>query len=206
MIIFNIIKKTAIFVAKKYYKINYYNTEKIPKNHGCLICCNHISNWDPVLIYGPIKTKIYFMAKNELFKFRPVGWILKQLGAFPVKRGKKDMDSINFTIDLINKNKFVVIFPEGTRSKTGEFLKPKSGATMVAYKTGANILPVRIIYYNKNKFRSRVDIIYGDLISPESLNISDGSLKDLKSASLFLMESIKNLKPNKKQEAENFGT
>lgn len=196
MIGFNIIKNIAIFVAQKYYRVSYHNIENIPKNRGCLICCNHISNWDPVLIYAPIKTKIYFMAKNELFKFSLFGYILKKLGAFPVKRGKKDMESIDYTVDLINKNKFVVIFPEGTRSKTGEFLRPKSGAAMVAYKTGSDILPVRIIYQNKNRFLSRVDVIYGKLISSESLNIHDGSLKDIKNASLFIMESIKKLKIN----------
>ncbi len=193
MIFLNIIKNIAIFLGNSLYKVNYHNTQKIPNNKGYIICCNHRSNWDPVFIYKPMKTKLYFMAKQELFKFGFFGHILKKLGAIPVKRGSKDMSAINQTIDLVNQKKVVVIFPEGTRSKTGEFLKPKSGAVMIANKTNSDILPVRIIYQNPKKLRSKVDVIYGDVITPNQLNISEHSLKDIKNASLFVMNEIKKL-------------
>lgn len=193
MVLYNIIKNFVVYIAQKWHKVNYYHTENIPKDKGCLICCNHRTFWDPVYLAAPIKTKLFFMAKNELFKTPLISWILKKLGAFPVKRGKKDVNAINHSIDLMNDNKFVVIFPEGTRSKTSEFLKPKAGAAMVAYKTKSSILPIRIIYHEPIKFRSQVDVIYGKLISPEELNISDNSMNDIKNASLFIMENIKNL-------------
>ena len=177
MIFLKLVKNVAVFLGTKFYKVRYHHTEKIPYNQGYLICCNHCSNWDPVLLYKPIKTKLYFMAKQELFKLWPLSFCLKKLGAIPVKRGTRDMSAINKTIDLIAKKNAVVIFPEGTRSKTGEFLRPKSGAAMVAYKTNANILPVRIIYRNFKKFRSEVDVIYGDLITPRQLGLGENSLQ-----------------------------
>ena len=194
MIIYNLIKKTVLFFSLKYHKVNYYNTENIPINQNCLICCNHRSNWDPILISKPINKKIFFMAKQELFKKPVFGLILKKLGAFPVKRGLKDISAINHAIDLLHNNNFVVIFPEGTRSKTANFLKPKVGASVISHKANANILPIRIIYHEPIKFKSHIDIIYGNIITPEELNISNESFNnDIKSASLMIMEHIKSL-------------
>lgn len=197
MIIYKSIKCIVVFVSKIFFNVNYYGTENIPKNQGCIICCNHRSNWDPILISKPINTYLYFMAKEELFRCHFFGWILKKLGAFPVARGKKDTSAIVTSTKLINNNNFVVIFPEGTRSKNGEFLKPKAGAALIAYKTNTNILPIRIIYQEPIRFRSKVDIIYGEVIQISNLNIQDNSLQQIKEASKFIMDSIKILAPTK---------
>ena len=193
MIIYKFIKKIAISFTLLFHKVNYHNIEKIPQNHGCILCCNHRSNWDPFLIAKPMNKKIYFMAKEELFKHSLLSFIIKKLGAFPVARGKRDISAISHAIDLINSNNFVVIFPEGTRAKTSEFLKPKSGAAMVAHKSKADILPIRVIYQEPLKFRSQVDVIYGDIIHNNELNIAENSLSDIKVASQLIMEKIKNL-------------
>lgn len=197
MIFYKFVKNSVIFASKIFFNVNYYGIENIPQNQGCIICCNHRSNWDPILISKPIKKYLYFMAKEELFKYKFLGNFLKKLGAFPVARGKKDASAITTSINLINNNNFIVIFPEGTRSKNGDFLKPKAGAALIAYKAHADILPIKIIYHEPIKFRSKIDVIYGKVIPANKLNITENSLQQIRDASKFIMDNIKNLTPTK---------
>ena len=102
----------------------------IPKNGGFILCSNHLSNFDPVLIGVAQRRQLFFMAKSELFRNKFFGWLIRKLGAFPVERGAGDGKAINTAEKIINEGKTLGIFIEGTRSKTGELLRPKAGAAM----------------------------------------------------------------------------
>lgn len=180
------------------FKIEFRGNKNLDENlnSGNIVCANHHSNADPILMVLGIKTQIFYMAKEELFtKNWLLGKIFKSVGAFPVSRGKGDTTAINKAFKIVEEGKLLGIFPEGTRSKDGELLRPKSGAALIAQKTKAGILPVGITYENKEKFRSKVIIHYGDIIKNTELGFTEEqSPRELKSASTKIMDSIRSLR------------
>jgi 1-acyl-sn-glycerol-3-phosphate acyltransferase len=108
------------------------------------------------------------MAKEELFKHPFFGWLINSLGAYPVKRGEGDTESIRRTIALLKEGEAVLIFPEGTRGDGKTIQEMSRGVAMLAKKTEAPVLPVGIIGTNKvmpvGSFKgekSRVTIAFG---------------------------------------------
>ena len=89
--------------------------ENLPKS-GALLCPNHASNWDPVLlgIALPVNYRLFAMGKSELFKYRPIAWIMRHLGAFPVNRGGTDINAVKTAIDVIKRGDNLLVFSEGT--------------------------------------------------------------------------------------------
>lgn len=160
----------AIFLVRIayfiWYNIKFEGKENIPKDRGCVYVSNHRTYADPPLIVLGVKRKFSFMAKEELFKFKPFAVLIKSLGAFPVARGKGDEKAIESAVETIKNGRNLVIFPEGTRSKDGKLGKGKSGAALVATKAHTDIVPVGIIFEgNKLKFRSKITVRYGKPIS-----------------------------------------
>jgi 1-acyl-sn-glycerol-3-phosphate acyltransferase len=84
------------------------------------------------------------MAKQELFIFKPLGWLLKSAGCIPIKRGKTDISSIKTCINILKQGNVLGIFPEGTRKKAGINSKPKTGAALLSLSTGIPIIPIGI--------------------------------------------------------------
>ena len=157
--IFVVLVKLATKIG---FKLKIENIENLPKEGAYIICPNHISFWDTVIIPAYSKRYMYMMAKEELFKNKFVNKVLRSLKAFPVGRGKKDLTAIKTSISLLRKGQAICMFPEGTRSKTGELLKFKTGAVKIACTAKTPILPVGVI--SDFKFRSKVKIIYGEPI------------------------------------------
>ncbi len=168
-------------------------------NSGCIICSNHISMLDPIFLmvscdyYG---VYIFFMAKAELFKNKFFGYILSLLGVFPVNRGKGDTSAIENAINIIKSKENLGIFIEGTRSKTGDFLRPKSGISVISGQTKADILPVCITGSSKNhkiKIFKKTYINYGKIIKYDSIN-SNLEHKNIRNFTNKVMDNIKNLR------------
>lgn len=124
-------------------------TENLPRQGSVIVVCNHVSYWDPVLVGCTLERQVHFMAKAELFSIPLFGSILKKLGAFPIKRGRSDRSALRTAIHLLQQGKVLGVFPEGTRSTTGDLLPFKTGITMIAYKAGCPILPMGVINSKK---------------------------------------------------------
>ena len=155
------------------FKIKIIGRENIPeKIGGCIIASNHVSNNDPPFIGIVFKGKYTFMAKEELFKNRFFAWLIRKLGAFPVKRGSKDFAAIDTAIESLDKGRAFIIFPEGTRSKTGELGRPKSGVSIIAVRAKAPVIPV-FVKYGRKKFRRNALISIGELIPKEEFETTD---------------------------------
>lgn len=180
------------FATRIYYRLEYSGLDKVPEG-GFLLCSNHVSFIDPALLVIRIKPQFRFMAKAELFRVPVLRHIIRWLGAFPVSRGSGDMTPINVSIDTISSGGNLLIFPEGTRSKTGELLRPRSGAALVAMKTGADVLPASVRYEHRGRFRSRVYVRYGDLIPNAALRLDPDNPRSLHAASKYIMERIREL-------------
>ena len=177
-------QKVCIILFKLYFKINVKGIENIPPNGGkFILISNHQSNLDPVMMGLYIKNrKLFFMAKQELFKIPILSFIIKKLGAFPVKRGSKDFGAIKTAEDLVNGGKMLAMFPEGTRSKDGKLSTPKVGFAKIALKTGARVIPCSIFYRGKHP-RSRVFVEYGrpvDIFESNNPDKNDSKSKSIK--------------------------
>lgn len=116
--------------------------ENFPTSGPVVVIANHVSLWDPIAVGSALPRQVYFMAKEELFQYPLLGNVLNRLGAFPVKRGQPDRSAIRQALAVLDKGKVLGMFPEGTRSKTGELLKPHPGAAMIALKAGVPVVPV----------------------------------------------------------------
>lgn len=159
------------------FHIQIIGKENIPaEKGGYIIACNHVSNNDPPLVGVVFKGKYTFMAKEELFKNPIFAWIIRKLGAFPVKRGSKDMSVLNNAIDSLKYGRIFVIFPEGTRSKTGELGRPKSGVSLIAAQAKVPVVPVFVKYGKKRILRRNALVSIGKAIPDsefENVDISD---------------------------------
>lgn len=121
------------------------NLEYLVQNKaGAVFASNHISNLDPVLYMLVQAVNIRFLAKNSLFRVPVLGWCIRKCGQLSVNRSAADSRAIRSAIDYINKGQVLCIFPEGTRSATGELLPGKPGCAMIACKTKAVVVPSAI--------------------------------------------------------------
>jgi len=139
--------------------------ENIPAG-GAIIAPNHQSIWDiPMIGLALRQRRTHFMAKSELFHNPIFGWAIRTLLAFPVKRGAPDRSSLRHAIDVLTQGDLVVIFPEGTRSKTGELGAPEGGLSLIAAKADVPIVPVGIVgtryIFSRQCFLPQVKIHFG---------------------------------------------
>lgn len=188
--------------AKLFYVIVYNITvigkENIPAaKGGYIIASNHVSNNDPPVVGITFKGKYTFMAKEELFHKNPIfTWLIKQLGAFPVKRGAKDgAQAIEKALESLKNGRIFVIFPEGTRSKDGTLGRAKSGVTLVAAQAKAPVVPV-FIKYGRKRFRRRIEVSIGEMIPAERFDINIEDKRALKQVSSAIMDEIAKLQEN----------
>ena len=169
--------------------------ENIPSEPGrYLLCCNHISLADPAYLMASYPEHIYFMAKAELFRHKLLGWVIGKLGALPDERATGGASANETAKTIVRDGKTMGIFPEGTRSKTGELLRFKSGTALIAAQTGATVVPACVVTKNqKVKPFRRAYILYGEPLTPEQLHLT-GEQPDLRYATRLLMERIAALK------------
>ena len=119
--------------------------ENVPAVGPLIIASNHLGLADPPILGAVIPREIVFMAKEELFRYGPlVSYFVRSYGAFPVKRGRPAVRAVREALDVLSKDKAIVIFPEGQRSRTGKLKEPFPGAAAIALASGAPVLPVGI--------------------------------------------------------------
>lgn len=121
-------------IGKKYLK-------KIKKEPS-IYSCNHQSLNDAIVLKSRVNWKLNFMAKDEIFKNKFASAVLKSIGAYPVKRGGNDIESVKHTLKLLKDKKNIVIFPEGTRVKAGESAEYKNGLVFFALRTDCLVVPM----------------------------------------------------------------
>lgn len=175
------------------FPIKVVGREKIPNEGGIILCSNHISLLDPVYLSISCKRQVYYMAKEELFHNKLFGAVIRGLGAFPIKRGEKDQSGINTSIDIIKRGDVMGMFIEGTRSKDLKPQRAKAGVAMIAFATGANLVPVAIYSDRKVRPFRRVTVRIGDVIPYESLQFEKGSGSEYKRVAHMVMDEITHL-------------
>lgn len=167
-----------------FFRLRTEGIENIPTDGPVILCSNHISVLDPPTVGIRLKRRVYFMAKEELFKNALFGNILRNLGAFPVKRGGVSKESIRHSLGILREGNILGIFPEGTRGTGG---MGKKGAASFALKSGAVVIPVAIIGTYKI-FRPTL-VKYGKPV--DLTGFDGGSSEDLEKATEKIMVVIR---------------
>ena len=117
----------------------------IPHAGGALVIGNHVHNSDPILMLSATNRPILWMAKEEVWELPVLRWFASQAGAFPVQRGSFDRNAIRTAVDTINEGLLVGMYPEGTRSTSGGLKDPFPGASLVAIRSNAPVIPCVIV-------------------------------------------------------------
>lgn len=156
--------------------------ENIPREGPLLVVANHIATADPPLLAICINRKAIFMAKEELFRSRFVGYFIRSFGSFPVRRNRLDTGAIRQANSVLNKGWALIMFPEGRRSTDCRLQPALPGSALIAMHHGVPILPVGITGTEqiKNVFsllrRPRIEVNIGPCFQlPPTEN---GSKKD----------------------------
>ena len=179
--------------------------ENIPAG-GAIIAPNHQSFWDIPLLGVALRGRhVHFMAKSELFQNPVFGWVIRTLLAFPVKRGAPDRAAIRHAIEMLKAGDLVAIFPEGTRSKTGQLGAPEAGLSLIAAKADVPIVPVAIygsrLIFSKSQLLPQVKIHFGNPINMCETKSVQG--EDRVDVGAMVMQAIAAILQQKFKNAEN---
>lgn len=189
MSFYNFAKGLVGLYVKPVYRMNVIDKENVPKQGPVIICSNHISNWDPLVVGVTCPRNIYFMAKEELFSNKFIKILLKKVHAFPIKRGMKDRNALRTALDILKGGNTLGLFPEGTRSKNGEVGEGLSGVGFFALRSDAKVIPCAIIgTYKKGK---RLKVVYGKPIEMQELRERKASAREVTDV---IMEEIRQLR------------
>ena len=145
-LIYKFVSLVIVFpVFKLIFRGTLVGVENIPKNDSFIIVSNHGSLLDPPFLGHALGLKVSFMAKSELFKIPILSQIITACGAYPVKRGITDRNSIETAKEILIDKNIIGIFIDGTRQRDGRVNNPKKGAALISSKTRKLLLPIAII-------------------------------------------------------------
>lgn len=175
--------------------VHVVGSQNVPAQGAAIIASNHLSWADVPLIPAFLKRRVVYMAKEEAFQGK-IGLLVRFFGAFPVKRGEADRQSIRAADELLKAGQILGMFPEGTRSKIHQLGKAHAGLGMVALRSGVPIIPVAIQGSENTfkKFRPRVTITIGEpmLLKPKGKKITR---EDIDEATDLVMWRIASMLP-----------
>lgn len=175
--------------------IKVHGKDNIPKEGGFLLCANHIAVRDVLLIGATCPRQIKFVAKKELFSVPVLRSIMKAFGAVKLDRGGNDVAAIRKSIELVENGDIVSIFPQGHRYPAVDPSSTpiKSGAGMVAYRSGCDVIPVFIkTKGNKYGIFKKTEIFYGEPIKNSALGFKNGGKDEYDAATeMIFSEAIK---------------
>ena len=196
-LIYQFVSKVFVLpIYKLILKGHLIGRENIPQKESFIMVANHGSLLDPPLLGHAIGRNISFMAKAELFKIPLLGFVIKACGAYPVKRGIADKNTIKTACKKLSNNNCIGIFIDGTRQKNGRVNKPKQGAALLAFKNQKLLLPVAIVNSHRLiRFKffiplfSKIVIKVGKPVQPPQSSSRD----DLNVVTMYLQDQINNL-------------
>ncbi len=177
---YRVTRDSVKLLTKILFGLEVIGHENILESDGAIIAANHVSFYDPIVVASAIKRPVHFMAKAELFKSLIPGWFLRQINVFPVRRGVADRNAIRQAINLVKNKKLLGIFPEGTRNRSDDSLPLQGGASLIAIKTGAPIIPVVVTGTNGLRLRKKISVYIGEPIQvSEGKKVSREEISDL---------------------------
>jgi 1-acyl-sn-glycerol-3-phosphate acyltransferase len=141
---YRVVAGLVVGLSKVFFRPDVVGAENIPRSGPVLIAPIHRSNVDFVFTLFISPRKVFFMAKDSLFHVPLLGRLITHLGAFPVRRGSADRESMSLAEEVLRQGHALVLFPEGTRKEGLSVAPLHDGAMFVAARTGAMVVPVGI--------------------------------------------------------------
>ena len=195
--IYKLVSQIIVFPIYKFiFKGQLIGRENIPQKNSFIMVSNHGSLLDPPILGHALGRNVSFMAKAELFKIPFLGFLIRSCGAYPVKRGIVDKNTIKTACKKLSDNNCIGIFIDGSRQKNGRVNKPKQGAALLAYKNQTMLLPVAIVNSHRLvrfkffiPFFTKIVIKVGKPVYPPTSSSRD----DLKQITNLLKNNINNL-------------
>lgn len=144
-VIYSVVVFLYFILVKLVFFMRFEGRENIPRDKNVILMGNHQCLLDAVTLALCARDReIHFMGKKELWNNRVMGWVFTKVHGFPVDRGNMDMGAIRTAMNVLKSGETLGIFPEGTRSRTGHMLPLLSGASMLALRSGCDVIPVYI--------------------------------------------------------------
>ena len=201
-IIYDVVCYLANVFCRLYFRVKKVGIENVPREGGVLLIANHSSYLDPPLVGTTVSRRIYYLAKEELFRIPFFSWIISRIGSIPVKRGGVDRKAIERCRDLLSSGEVLLMFPEGTRSYDGEMGEVRHGAVMIA--SSVENLPIVPIYID-GSFRSlprgrwmplpvKITVKVGKPFKIEQKGVAMDKKSYYESASKLFLDRIQSLK------------
>lgn len=201
---YRFIRVVLYIVYRLLFRFRHFGSDKVPQEkdpRGVILAPNHCSYLDPPILGISLKRRVTYLAKQYLFEHNLVGWVLRSVGAYPIKsESANDFRSIRDLLRILKQGACVVVFPEGTRSETGRFKEPESGIGFLAVKSGAWVVPTYIkgsfeaFPKGAKKIRRRpIEAHYGDPFLPADKGWTGGE-EHYAALGRHIMAEIKKLK------------
>jgi 1-acyl-sn-glycerol-3-phosphate acyltransferase len=185
-------------IARIYFRIfcrlEIIGEENIPKTGAVIIAANHLSAADPPIVSISVKREVYFLAKKELFNNFLLRNLITNLNSIPVNRGILDRRALGAAEEALKRGYGLILFPEGTRSKTGDLRKGKPGVGLLARRYLVPIVPTfienspgfwKLIFMGK-----RLKVRFGELFDTESIGTFSDDNDGYRSIAENLMTKI----------------
>jgi 1-acyl-sn-glycerol-3-phosphate acyltransferase len=177
------------------FSVRLTGRHNVPKKGPYFLVSNHLAWTDVPLVPAYLSTPVVYLAKEELFLGR-LGWLVRLLGAIPVKRGEADRQLLRASNDLLKRGRVLVIFPEGHRSDNHQLIHAHAGMGMIALRAGVPVVPVAVCgsEHAWKRFRPRITIAYGEPmdLKPKGAKITKD---DIQEATETVMRRIASLLP-----------
>jgi 1-acyl-sn-glycerol-3-phosphate acyltransferase len=190
-LIYNVAAVLSWPVLYGLFRLRVQGRENVPGTGGCVVACNHLSNFDPWPLGMPLWPErwLRFMAKSELYWW-PATLVLDSAGAFKVRRGLGDLEAIETAVQLAREGHAVAMYPEGTRRRKGlvkrHQAKAHSGAARIALEAEVPLVPAAVSGTDRLLTLGPLRIAFGAPLEIDDLRASD----DLRRSSLEATERL----------------
>jgi 1-acyl-sn-glycerol-3-phosphate acyltransferase len=195
-------------VYATYFRWRVFNAERVPMSGPVILASNHASFLDPPLVGAGLRRGISYLARESLFRFPGVGWVLRQCSAVPVDRDGEGAAGLKAILNRLLAGGAIILFPEGTRTRDGKLQPARSGIGLTVIKSDAVVVPVRVFgtyeaYGRHLRFPRphRVAVKYGipmrfEALRAEAKTCSKARLKEIyRQIADEIMASIAKLEP-----------
>ncbi|MBQ8382723.1 MAG: 1-acyl-sn-glycerol-3-phosphate acyltransferase [Clostridia bacterium] len=200
MSFYSVARKCLGGFFRVFYRVKVTGLDNEPAEGPVVVCANHLSDHDVIILGACMKRQVRYFAKAELFKVPVLKQVIKALGAFPVDRkvATNAAASIKNTLQILENGEMIGLYPQGTRypGVDPRTTPVKGGIGMIAYHSKATILPVCI--YTKSwkiKLLRRTYVTVGKPITFEELGFTGGRGAEYQRASEYIFGKITDMIP-----------
>lgn len=175
-----LVRSLAALAYTLLYRFRVFHADRVPETGACLVACNHASHLDPPAVSSAIRRRAtHFVAKAELFEPRGFGWLITALCSIPVRQdGESDISAIRAVLSRLQTGAAVLIFPEGSRTLTGQMQPLQRGVAVLVKRAGCPVVPCAVVGTRgawpartalPRFWRRRVMVAFGEPIPGEEL-------------------------------------